>query len=152
MVSHLDALLAHGAECTESEAAALERITLDLVGALCAEYSPTDSLLARIKLYIQHHAADSGLCPAQIAAAHHVSLRYVHRLFQAESVTVSAYIRAARLERCRTDLADPRHDGRPVHAIGARWGFADPSHFTRVFREAYGATPFEYRSGRRAAS
>jgi transcriptional regulator GlxA family with amidase domain len=31
-------------------------------------------------------------------------------------------------------------------AIGTRWGFVSPSHFSRVFRGAFGQSPTEYRA------
>ena len=30
--------------------------------------------------------------------------------------------------------------------VGARWGFADPAHFSRVFKAAYGMPPGVFRS------
>jgi hypothetical protein len=68
---------------------------------------------------------------------------------QEHDMTVAAWIRSRRLDRCRRDLADPGLWARPVSAIGARWGFPDGAHFSRVFRAAYGIPPREYR--RRAA-
>jgi AraC-like DNA-binding protein len=50
-----------------------------------------------------------------------------------------------RLGRSRRELTDPMSDDRPIHAIAARWGFPTASHFTRVFRSAYGLSPQEYR-------
>ncbi|WP_189145366.1 hypothetical protein [Streptomyces lacrimifluminis] len=41
------------------------------------------------------------------AACHHISVRYLHRLFPPQGITVSAWIRQRRPERCRRDLADP---------------------------------------------
>lgn len=42
----------------------------------------------------------------------------------------------------RADLAD-RH--LPIAAVARRWGFKDPTHFTRRFRAAYGVLPSEWR-------
>ncbi|QIJ61071.1 helix-turn-helix domain-containing protein [Streptomyces sp. JB150] len=80
-----------------------------------------------------------------MAAAHSVSLRTVHRVFQAHETTVCDVIRRARRSRCRRDLADPR-DASPVRAIGARWGCPRPSEFTRAFRAATGMTPTQFRA------
>jgi AraC-like DNA-binding protein len=33
-----------------------------------------------------------------------------------------------------------------VSAIGARWGFTNPAHFSRAFRQAFGTAPGQYRS------
>ncbi|WP_157869187.1 helix-turn-helix domain-containing protein, partial [Streptomyces atriruber] len=80
------------------------------------------------------------------AAAHHISTRYLHRLFQDQGLTVSSWIRRLRLERCRRALANPTLAAVPVGAIAARWGFAQPAVFTRAFRAAYGLTPSEVRA------
>ena len=99
------------------------------------------ALLPRIQAYVLDHLGDDRLTPDRIAAAHHISTRYLHRLFQREGLTVAAWIKAQRLERCRRDLADPRLRHLPVHAIAARWGYAQPADFSRAFRAAYGITP-----------
>jgi AraC-like DNA-binding protein len=83
---------------------------------------------------------------ADIEDRHHISLRYLHRLFQQHwQRGVAAHIRDERLRRCRTDLGDPLLAGRPVADIGARWGFRDPVAFNRVFKHAYGLPPGQYR-------
>ncbi|MCW5253117.1 MULTISPECIES: helix-turn-helix domain-containing protein [unclassified Streptomyces] len=97
--------------------------------------------------FIHRHLGDTGLSPPAVAAACHISLRTLHRLFQhhAHGATVASYIRHQRLVRARRDLGDARLAARPVHAIAARWGFPRPADFTRAFRTAYGLTPTEYR-------
>jgi AraC-like DNA-binding protein len=99
----------------------------------------------RVKAYIEERLGDPRLSPAEIAAAHHVSLRYLYRIFEAERSTVGSWIRGRRLRRCREDLADPALRDRPVSAVGARWGFIDPTHFGRVFKAEFGVTPSDYR-------
>jgi AraC-like DNA-binding protein len=103
------------------------------------------ALLARIRAYIERRLADPDLYPSTIADAHHISVRYLHKLFESEHTTVAAYIRRRRLERSRQDLLDPALHDRPVGAIGARWGFHSPAHFSRAFRGAYETTPGELR-------
>jgi AraC-like DNA-binding protein len=103
-------------------------------------------LLQRIYAFVEERLPDPGLSPATIAASHHVSVRYLYRLFEDEGHTVAGWIRHRRLERCRRDLAEPALLGRPVSAIAARWGFPDPTHFSRVFRAANAVTPREYRA------
>lgn len=50
-----------------------------------------------------------------------------------------------RLERCCHDLRDPDLASRPVAAIGARCGYPDPAHFSRLFKSAYGVRPRDIR-------
>lgn len=81
-----------------------------------------------------------------IASALHISTRYLHKLFEADGTTAGAWIRARRMERCRRDLADPMMASYSVSTIGARWGLLDPSRMSRLFRQAYGMSPREYRA------
>jgi AraC-like DNA-binding protein len=90
---------------------------------------------------LQHHL----LSPGSVAAAHHVSPRKLHALFHAHGATVAGWIRDRRLEACRRDLADRRLAETSVGAIGARWGFTEAAHFSRVFHRAFGASPRDYR-------
>ena len=118
---------------------------LDRVPAVPAE-SRQNAMLLRIQSFIGHHLGDPGLSPAMIAAAHHISVRALHRLYEAQQQTIAASIQHRRLERCRHDLLDPGLRDHPVSAIGARWGFQDPATFSRAFRTAYGVPPGEYRA------
>ncbi|MCP9981776.1 hypothetical protein [Actinomadura madurae] len=54
---------------------------------------PDPPLLRRIHAHIDERLADPGLSPASIAAAHHISVRYLHKLFEAERVTVAECVR-----------------------------------------------------------
>jgi AraC-like DNA-binding protein len=124
---------------------------LDLLGTVLAErldQAPEDmdavhrAQVLHITAYIEEHLAEADLCPTQIAVAHHISLRQLHKLFHASGTTVAGWIRERRLEHCARDLRDK---SRPVSAIGARWGYPDPAHFSRLFKAAYGVSPRDYR-------
>ncbi|MEU9064802.1 helix-turn-helix transcriptional regulator [Streptomyces sp. NPDC048430] len=58
---------------------------------------------------------------------------------------VSRFIQRRRLEESAYELARLSRTAPTVSAIAERWGFADPTHFSRVFREAYGLSPREWR-------
>jgi AraC-like DNA-binding protein len=103
------------------------------------------ALVLRIQDFIEDRLPDPELTPREIAAAQHISLRYLHKLFETQDRTVASWIRHRRLERVRRDLEDPVSHERPVSAIGVRWGFPDPASFNRVFRSKYGVPPGEYR-------
>jgi AraC-like DNA-binding protein len=104
------------------------------------------ALLQRVHAFVEARLGDPGLSPATIAAAHHVSLRYLYKLFETEPTGVAAWIRERRLERCRRDLLDPALAERPVSAVAARWGLTNAAHFSRAFRAAYGLSPLAYRA------
>jgi AraC-like DNA-binding protein len=118
---------------------------LDRVPAVPRE-SRQQVMAARVRAFIGEHLGDPGLSPALIAAAHHISVRALHKLFEAEGDTVAASIRRRRLERCRQDLFDADPIARPARAISARWGFRDAPAFSRAFRGAYGLPPAGYRA------
>lgn len=134
----------------------LGTVAIDLLSALFAHTLDADdslqpescrrSLSLRVRAFIHQNLGDPELCPACVAAAHHISLRSLHRLFQSEGTSVAAFIRHHRLERIRRDLADPALNERPIHAIAARWGFPRAADFTRAFRNTYGMPPSEYRN------
>jgi AraC-like DNA-binding protein len=98
-------------------------------------------LLAEVKATIDRRLHEPDLRPATVAAAHFISTRYLHRLFEPDGVTVSEWIRARRLERCRRDLEDPALASETVLAIASRWGLRNAGHFSRMFHAAYGVPP-----------
>jgi len=142
-------------EVSEPETGRLGEAALDLAAAVLAAQAGApgrpapetrrQALLSRIEAFIERNLGDPGLTPAVIAARHHVSLGYLHRIFQPRELTLAAWIRHQRLERCRADLTDPRLRAMPAHAIGARWGFRSPADFSRAFRTAHGIPPGGYR-------
>jgi AraC-like DNA-binding protein len=128
---------------------------VELVESLCASVIESDGsrrpssraeLRLRARAHAQSRLGDPSLAPGEIAAAVHVSKRYLHRLFEDDGCTVSGWIRQRRLEGCRRDLADPSRQDETVTSIGARWGLTNPAHLSRLFREAYGLSPTEYRA------
>jgi AraC-like DNA-binding protein len=115
----------------------------------CAPPSPDvahRALMLQITAFVEAHLSEAELSPADIAAAHHISLRQLHKLFHAGGTTVSGWIRQRRLEHCAHDLRDPRWAARPVAAVGARWGYPDPAHFSRLFKAGFGLSPRDYRT------
>lgn len=127
----------------------LGNLTLDMFDAMLAhildpghEVLPAQqALLARIMSYIREHLGDPELSPETVAAAHHISVSYLHRLFASRDLTVAATIRTQRLDRARRDLADPQLAHIPIHRIATHWGFRDHATFTRAFRTRYGIPP-----------
>ncbi len=138
----------------------LGTVAVDLVSALFAHTLDADdilppetrrqTLILRIHAFIELNLADRTLTPADIAAHHHISVRYLQLLFQQQGKTVMGWIRRRRLERCREDLADPSQLARSIRAVALRRGFATSADFSRAFRSAYGMSPSEYRHAARA--
>lgn len=154
VVPYLSQLALHLDQLAGTAGARLAHSALDLVttvftrelGLDDAAADPHRALLQRIRGHIERNLGSPDLSPASIAAAHFISTRHLHGLFQGQGTTVSTWIRSRRLEQCRRDLIDPLQVDRPVAAIGARWGFVDAAHFSRAFKAAYETSPSEYRA------
>ncbi|MFJ5933534.1 helix-turn-helix domain-containing protein [Streptomyces sp. NPDC093071] len=142
-----------------SVAGRLADSVVDLLSILLLERSrPGDhgageraALVRRVREHIDRNLQDPALSPRTVARDHHISVRYLHRVFQPEDTTVGRLIQQRRIEQSARELA--RHELRTlsVAAVALRWGFANPAHFSRVFRRRYGCTPVEWRrSGSRA--
>jgi len=148
-------LARHLHELGPSDAARLSTLTLDVLTAALATaldaqglvppHTRRRALMARIHAFIRENLGDAQLTPDAIASAHHISLRYLHKLFQEDGHTVAGWVRRLRLEQCHRDLANPRLAARPINAIGARWGFTNAAHFSQAFRTAYGISPRDFR-------
>ncbi|MET9502932.1 helix-turn-helix domain-containing protein [Streptomyces sp. NPDC006622] len=102
-------------------------------------------VLARILEYVELHLTEPDLSPEILARAHHISVRYLHKLFQEEGTTVGRWILRRRLEECRRELTRHGRGSRTIAAVAGRWGFTSATHFSRVFRTAYGMSPREWR-------
>ncbi|MFK4066695.1 AraC family transcriptional regulator [Streptomyces sp. NPDC029674] len=129
----------------------------DLVGLLVAEDAvsgPQDggqdreALMARLRAYVDANLWDRNLTPASVAESQHISIRYLHKLFEGRGSTVGRWIQHRRLEEARRELARPGRDDITVSAVARRWGFASATHFSRSFRAAYGMSPSDWRDGR----
>jgi AraC-like DNA-binding protein len=151
----LNQLTANIGDYLPADGPRLGTVLIDLAAALFANALDAEdtlppetrqgSLVLRIRAFIQQHLHDPGLNPGVVAAAHHISISYLHRLFQSADATVASFIRAQRLEHARRDLADPATASTSIGRIATRWGFTHPAAFSRAFRAAYGVAPRDYR-------
>lgn len=155
LAHYLTGLREHAGDCHPADLPRLGSIGLDLAAAFVAGRLDADhrlpaesrhrTLVTHIDVFINHHLGDPELGPSSVAAHHHISVRTLHALFEQQPETVSATIRRRRLERCHSDLADPRLAEHPIGEIGIRWGFRNGAEFSRAFRAAYGISPREHR-------
>ena len=119
------------------------------LGDSSGDISSVDSksvLRDRIKLYIAGHLADPDLSLAKLASVTGCTKRYLHMAFEAENVSISDYILRQRLDRCRQDLLNPACAQRSITDIAYSWGFNNSNHFSRCFKQSFGASPRRLRS------
>jgi AraC-like DNA-binding protein len=128
---------------------------IDLVRRLYLDVDPGQSgrphsqaeLLLHAQAYIDANLGNPNLNPEKIAGACFISTRYLHRVFARQDLSVCDWIRSERLDRCRSDLVDPTYADLSISAIASRWGLPSAPHFSRLFRDAYGCSPREFRRG-----
>lgn len=151
LFSHVDNLARQMEGFSEDDQAAVRRATLELLGAALShrvevpQRGLAQRYLRQLQDYILRHLREESLSPGSIAAANHMSPRYVHMLFAQNGTSVSAWIRQQRLERCRQALESGAHRDSHIADIAYNWGFGDPSHFTRIFKQQYGLSPSDCR-------
>ncbi|MFI9610479.1 helix-turn-helix domain-containing protein [Streptomyces sp. NPDC052023] len=142
-------------QCAKGVGELLAGNVADLLTTLVAErteprHADPDSarraLAQRIRHFIDQNLGDSELAPEAIAAAHHISVRYLHKIFARDGTTVGRWIQRRRLEECSRELARRGSVSPTVSAVAMRWGFVNPAHFSRSFRAAYGMSPSEWRA------
>ena len=102
----------------------------------------------RAAAYIDAHLDREDLEPSAIWKAASVSRSRLYRLFAPEG-GVARYVIQQRLQRAHEALTNPV-DPRTISAIAYDCGFTNVAHFARAFREAYGVTATQVRSGAEA--
>ncbi|MFD3709338.1 AraC family transcriptional regulator [Streptomyces sp. NPDC058677] len=100
-------------------------------------------LRRQLEAWIVDHLSLGAIRVADLAAAHSVAPRTVHRAFASTGDTVGSVVRSRRLAAARDDVVNTR---RSIASIAQRWGFSDASHLGRQFRRAYGLSPGDYRN------
>ncbi|WP_328467818.1 helix-turn-helix domain-containing protein [Actinoplanes sp. NBC_00393] len=139
---------------TDPTVATIAAASIDLCRALLASAGRAerharqafaDTLLTRIRLYVRQHLTDPGLTPAQIAAAHNISLRHLYQICARADLSLEQWIIAERLQGARQELVRRASAHRSIAAIARGWGFRDPTHFTRRFKDRYGVSPSQWR-------
>jgi AraC-like DNA-binding protein len=109
------------------------------------------AVVFRAKAIIESHLRDNALNTEKVAELVGISPRYLQDLFHAEGTTVSELIWKRRLEKSRCDLADPLRGGDSIAQIALACGFSDFAHFSRRYKEAFGASPREDRARMRSS-
>ncbi|MFI6932239.1 helix-turn-helix domain-containing protein [Streptomyces sp. NPDC050287] len=129
-------------------------IVTDLMAALAEELAedadgPPETgrrrQIVTIRQYIDRHLGDPDLSAERIARAHLISVRYLHRLFEGEGITVGRLIQRLRVEGCARELSRRGRVGPSLSVVAARWGFRSTAHFSRAFKAVHGCAPQQWR-------
>ncbi|WP_116450177.1 helix-turn-helix domain-containing protein [Blastococcus litoris] len=134
-------------------ATALGGATIELVRALFVSAADdarltaevrAETLLTRALAWAREHLAETDLGPERIAAVHAVSVRQLYKACAEAGISLEQWLISERLELARAELASAAGRRRPIATTAHACGFADPSHFARRFRAAYGISPREW--------
>ncbi|MCM5705088.1 transcriptional regulator FeaR [Larsenimonas salina] len=106
------------------------------------------TLFICVQQFIDQHLHEDDLGPERLAAAFHMSVRQLYRLFEQHGETVCRYVQRRRLARCAEELASPILVKRSITQIAYKWGFTDSAHFSRSFKREFQSSPREYRRAR----
>ncbi|PQA79305.1 helix-turn-helix domain-containing protein [Rhodoferax sp. TS-BS-61-7] len=115
---------------------------------LAGQHTPLtqrEALKDRIRHHVALHLRDPDLSVDQIATALNCSKRHLYNAFADEPHTLASYIQHLRLDACLRELQQVGPGARAITDIALHWGFNNPSHFSRVFRERTGQSPSEFR-------
>jgi AraC family transcriptional regulator, positive regulator of tynA and feaB len=134
------------------EAAIASDELFDLLRLLLARGAPATALrpdlqLAALLGFCRANLCDPDLSPQMVATHFGISVRTLHLRFAQLGQTFGRWVLRQRLEICRAALRDPTHRSAGIAEIAYRCGFNDLSHFCKVFRLRFGATPRECRNG-----
>jgi AraC-like DNA-binding protein len=138
---------ARDAATVDALVAAYRRAIADLVDAAERPVAAAqDRSLRRALAYIDRHFTEP-LSFSNVARVAGFAPRHFSRLFkQQQAVTFEEYIRRLRVERAKQLLEDTDLS---VERVAQLSGFTLRPYFHRVFKEALGATPLEFRNAKR---
>ncbi len=123
----------------------LVRLSLQELSGAETSVTQREALRDRIRSYVHQHLRDPALSVDAIARALNCSRRHLYNAFAGEGESIAGYIQRLRLQACVRDLQQGGPHARPITDIALSWGFGNPSHFSRVFRDHTGKSPSEFR-------
>jgi AraC-like DNA-binding protein len=97
-----------------------------------------------VRAYIESHVHEP-LRVAQLAELANLHPVYFARVFKAKSgMSVLRYVRQRKVMAASATMT--RKEPVRLVDVANEFGFADQAHFSRVFREEFGASPSEFRA------
>ncbi|MCO4859315.1 helix-turn-helix domain-containing protein [Herbaspirillum sp. WGmk3] len=147
-VMALRSMLEEAGTCEFNDAESAVRYSAALLDVLAlslaapgsrATAAEKNDLYKRVLAYLRENYTDPQLNLHVLAAAHHVSERTLTRAFAQHNQTPMDVLRRVRLQASYRALTEGNAGNVTTAALDA--GFSDLSHFSRVFRAAFGCTP-----------
>lgn len=101
----------------------------------------TEVVLLRARRYIYTCLSDTELDTTAVAAAAHVSVKHLQRLFRSQNTTVMSHVWHVRLQQAQRLLNSTQTLRPSVQEVAWRCGFATAAHFSRAYRAEFGIRP-----------
>lgn len=148
MLRELSEATAHPGAHQEQRVDALLTLVLGEVSRAQSDAAPAlASVVGEALAFIEQHCTE-GISLRDVAAAVRRSPAHLTTATrQATGRSVGAWITAGRMAEARRRLL---HSDERVDVIGERVGYADATHFIRIFRQNHGETPAAWRRSRQA--
>lgn len=151
-------LYEEGARVSAKAADGLAREAFGAVGSLVTEeheirpHSIVDRRFTQAAEYIRRHAGNPDLSATAVARAVDLSPSYLLQVLKSRGTCFSEVLWNSRMERACDLLLAGNLRAVSVKQISYRSGFKSAAHFSRMFKNATGLTPGEYRNARGAVA
>lgn len=95
--------------------------------------------LKRIEHYVCLNLENPALTPKKVAAACHISVRYLHQIFVDLPYTFSEWVKELRLKQANHILKSKSYV--TIEEVAHRVGYGDQGYFSRIYKQHFGYTP-----------
>lgn len=137
------------------ETASLTReVIADQIGAMgsllassaMVERNKTErGLCRRIRDAVRDRHDDPDISPDLIAKELQISTRHLHRVLARSGTSFGRFLNSVRISAAESLLMSSHTSHLQIGEIAWRVGFVDQSHFARIFREAQGCSPSDFK-------
>ncbi len=104
-----------------------------------------DEFVKRVREAVEKNISDTGFSVEQLCKMVFMSHSKLHRKLDAlTGCSPNKFIRIIRLNKAKELMKEP---GSSIASIALDCGYNDPGYFARVFKQEYGVTPQDWRSG-----
>jgi AraC-like DNA-binding protein len=107
----------------------------------------SDRRLAEVLRFIEVNLSNPHLSTAVTARGCGISPRYLSFLLKHHGATFSTLVWERRLEKARARLSTSSSDEVSISEVAYDLGFKSPAHFSRLFKQTFGANPRDVRTG-----
>lgn len=156
VTAYIGQLIASPPSLDPSTAMRVSQNLADLISAMIAETVQQSPIplsehrtvaVTQIRAFVDRNLSNPDLSPNVVSEALRMSPRHINRLLAAEGTSLGRLIWRMRLDRIAIELRDPALASRSISEIAYSRGFNDMTHFSKIFRQAFGVSPRDYRLG-----